>query len=114
MAAVTEFWANKESMLNNAFKKKHKALRQSISLALPTTHQGVEKQMREDLYLEGVRITQALEELQGMRDLVDSMARGEVPVPPGSAWALVPAIWGKPTRRDRDEEDITEGTRSPS
>lgn len=76
-------------MADTEFKESHKSFRQAIAPVPPMT----QEQMRENLELEAVKIVKALEELQGMRDLVAAMARGEVPMPPGSEWAMDPALW---------------------
>lgn len=91
-------------MVDTAFGRAHKAIRQAIDIAPPTTRQGAERHMREDLYLEAARIVRASVRVQGLRHLVEAMVQGQVPVPPGSEWALDPAWWNLDDIADSDSD----------
>ncbi|ROW03942.1 hypothetical protein VSDG_01043 [Cytospora chrysosperma] len=101
---VREFWAEKETMVDSEFKAAHRTLRNAIMLAPPTTRREAEKQMREALYLEAGRAARAAARVRGLRHLVRAMVKGEVPVPPGSEWAVDPALWNAVPLAESDDD----------
>lgn len=91
-------------MPDTAFRRRHKAIREALLIASPTTRQGAERQMQTDLYIEAARTARASGRVEGLRHLVGAMIRGEVRVPPGSEWAIDPALWNLDDLGDSDRD----------